>query len=225
MSENPPRRRVRSYHALLHDVVAAVCHDLRGPLNAMLGWTTILRRTAPATMTRGFDVIERNVRLQAWMLDDVPELLRLLSDARPHRPEPTEVEGLVRTVVGEVQQGMRCEVTLTTGGSLPRTMEVDRAALRTALRAVLTHLGRTADAKPSVDLTSLDEHIELRLTEPRRGEFPFDDLAAFVAGDDVTGRFSRGAGLALLAAHAVVDAHGGAVVAAPEGLTLRIPAR
>lgn len=47
-------------------------HDLRTPLNVILGWATMLRRPAvtPEHISEGLTVIERNVRVQVQLLDN-----------------------------------------------------------------------------------------------------------------------------------------------------------
>jgi CheY-like chemotaxis protein len=52
--------------------VSAVSHELRAPLNAILGWVSILRQDqGPRTIARGLDVIYRNCRRQSQMIEDL----------------------------------------------------------------------------------------------------------------------------------------------------------
>ena len=46
-------------------------HDLRAPLNAITGWTHVLRleTSAPSTVARAVDVFERNARTLARIID------------------------------------------------------------------------------------------------------------------------------------------------------------
>lgn len=56
-----------------------ICHDLRTPLNTILGWTYVLRNSNPSkeSLTEGLEAIERNAQEQAKMID---EFLRSLSE-------------------------------------------------------------------------------------------------------------------------------------------------
>jgi signal transduction histidine kinase len=55
------------------ELLAAVSHELRNPLNAILGWATILTRRSdlPEQVMLALQAIERNSRLQARMIADV----------------------------------------------------------------------------------------------------------------------------------------------------------
>lgn len=56
-----------------------VSHELRTPLNAILGFTVMLRRSAPAEIDRTLGVIERNARAQARIIEDVLDVSRIVS--------------------------------------------------------------------------------------------------------------------------------------------------
>ena len=51
---------------------AVLSHELRTPLTPMLAWTQVLRREAESErMRHAADVIDRNARLQARLVDDL----------------------------------------------------------------------------------------------------------------------------------------------------------
>jgi len=56
-----------------------ICHDLRTPLNTILGWTYVLRNSNPSkeSLIEGLEAIERNARDQAKIIE---EFLRSLSE-------------------------------------------------------------------------------------------------------------------------------------------------
>jgi signal transduction histidine kinase len=55
------------------ELLATLSHELRNPLNAILGWATVLARRSdlPEPVTQGLQAIERNSRLQARMISDL----------------------------------------------------------------------------------------------------------------------------------------------------------
>jgi PAS domain S-box-containing protein len=61
--------------------LATLSHELRSPLNVMLGWTQMLRsgRMSTDAASRGFDVLERSVRLQAKLIEDLLDVSRILA--------------------------------------------------------------------------------------------------------------------------------------------------
>ena len=67
------RRDVDGLDGRLSEILGALSHELRNPLNAILGWATILTRRGdlPEPVMHGLQAIERNSRLQAKMIADV----------------------------------------------------------------------------------------------------------------------------------------------------------
>src|ERR1044071_4232340 len=53
------------------EFLSTVSHEIRNPLNAVLGWTRILsdrKDVDPTMLTRALEVIDRNARAQARMI-------------------------------------------------------------------------------------------------------------------------------------------------------------
>ena len=94
----------RQLGAGIGQFLAALSHDLRTPLTAMLGWITLLRHhdLSAAQVRRGLDVLDRNTRLQARLLDDLLELTPLRSDAAPLDRRPVDMVAVVRDTVTSV---------------------------------------------------------------------------------------------------------------------------
>jgi signal transduction histidine kinase len=63
------------------DFLGTVSHELRSSLHVMLGWIQVLQQGAPdpELTTRGLKVLERNVALQAKLIEDLMDLSRIIS--------------------------------------------------------------------------------------------------------------------------------------------------
>lgn len=63
------------------EFLALVSHELRGPLNAILGWVTLLRTDLadPAQRERALATVERNARAQSRLVEDLLDMSRVLS--------------------------------------------------------------------------------------------------------------------------------------------------
>jgi len=63
------------------DVLATVSHELRTPLNAILGWAHMLRNGRPdeETARRAIETIERNAKSQAQLVEDIPDVSRMIT--------------------------------------------------------------------------------------------------------------------------------------------------
>jgi signal transduction histidine kinase/ActR/RegA family two-component response regulator len=61
--------------------LATLSHEVRTPLNAILGWASILRggHRSDADVEEGMEVIERNCHAQAKLIDDLLDISRIVS--------------------------------------------------------------------------------------------------------------------------------------------------
>ena len=72
-SERAARTEAERSNQLKDEFLATLSHELRNPLNAMLGWATVLKRknVTPAMLEQGLDAIERNSRVQSHLIEDL----------------------------------------------------------------------------------------------------------------------------------------------------------
>jgi PAS domain S-box-containing protein len=72
-SERAARAEAERGNRLREEFLATLSHELRNPLNAILGWATVLNRQPglPESVTEGLRAIERNSRIQARMISDL----------------------------------------------------------------------------------------------------------------------------------------------------------
>jgi signal transduction histidine kinase len=63
------------------EFLANLSHEIRTPLNAILGWAQILKpgETSDAELAEGLEVIARNARMQAKLIDDLLDMSRITS--------------------------------------------------------------------------------------------------------------------------------------------------
>jgi PAS domain S-box-containing protein len=86
----------RANHAK-DEFLAVLSHELRSPLNAMLGWVHVLARAVPAdpVVTRAVATLERNIWTQSQVVSDLLDLSRIASGKMQLDFERVDLCGLV----------------------------------------------------------------------------------------------------------------------------------
>jgi signal transduction histidine kinase len=76
------------------EFITTISHELRGPLNAILGWTQVLepRRDLPADVHAALGVIRRNAIRQRQLLDDLVDMSRVVGGALRVDPRPVRIQ-------------------------------------------------------------------------------------------------------------------------------------
>ncbi|MFN6537190.1 MAG: PAS domain S-box protein [Nostoc sp. EkiNYC01] len=78
--EQAARAQAEAANRTKDEFVAMVSHDLRSPLNAILGWVQLLRtrKFDEANFAKALETIERNARSQEKLLEDLLNMSRIL---------------------------------------------------------------------------------------------------------------------------------------------------
>src|SRR5262249_27309986 len=87
------------------DFLAVLSHDLRTPLNSMLGWVRLLRagRLDATATARAFDTLERNVSQQSRLISDLLDASRIVFDRLELSVERVDLPMLIAGVVESVR--------------------------------------------------------------------------------------------------------------------------
>ena len=205
--------------------LATLSHELRSPLNVMLGWTQMLRSgdMSPEAIARGFDVLERSVRLQAKLIDDLLDVSRII--AGKLRIEKTRID--LASVAGAVVdaarlparvKGLELSASIEPGlfleGDSQRIQQVISNLLNNALKFTPEH------GSIHVAVERIDGSARIAVQDSGIGMSPtlltrvFD---RFQQGDASTTRTHGGLGLGLAIVKHLVERHGGQIVASSAG--------
>lgn len=90
---------------LKDEFLAIVSHELRTPLNPILGWSQLLAsgRLDLDKTTQGIEIIERNARLQAQLIDDLLDVSRILRGKLDLQVTPLNPEAIIKSALATVQ--------------------------------------------------------------------------------------------------------------------------
>jgi signal transduction histidine kinase/CheY-like chemotaxis protein len=94
-------RNAREANRLKDEFLAILSHELRNPLNSMLGWARLLRmgELDEETRQRALDVIERNIKSQAKLIDDLLDLSQISSGRIRLEVAPVNLDAVIEGVV------------------------------------------------------------------------------------------------------------------------------
>lgn len=208
------------------DFLAIMSHELRTPLNAIAGWSSLLRNKSLVAerLNDALDTIDRNVRAQARLIDDLLDVSRIISGKLHLSLEPTDMAEVVRAAVEAVkatadakQIAIRADVSVTapaTWGDASRLQQVVWNLLVNALK--FTPSGGTVE----VLLRAIENGLELTIRDDGQGiaaEALPQIFDRFKQAESSPARSHGGLGLGLAIARHVVELHGGRVSAESPG--------
>ncbi|MBD2384970.1 PAS domain S-box protein [Cylindrospermum sp. FACHB-282] len=72
--------QMRQANRMKDEFLAILSHELRSPLNAILGWAQLLRtrKFGEAQTAKGLETIERNARVQTQLIEDLLDISRMI---------------------------------------------------------------------------------------------------------------------------------------------------
>ncbi|HXG67034.1 MAG TPA: ATP-binding protein, partial [Blastocatellia bacterium] len=87
------------------EFLATVSHELRTPLTPMLGWAQMLRgrKVDEDTLDYALEAIERNVKSQAQLIDDILDVSRIVTGKLRLDVRPVALSQVVRTALDMVR--------------------------------------------------------------------------------------------------------------------------
>jgi signal transduction histidine kinase len=209
------------------EFLATLSHELRTPLTAMLGWVRMLQSGTldAATSARALQVIDRNTKLQAQLIDDLLDVSRIVTGKLSLELKAVDVGAVVEAALDAVAPG-----ALAKSVALERRIDpaagpawADPHRLQQVVWNLLSNAIKFTDAEGRVTVTvdREDPHVVVRVADTGQGiapeflPFMFD---RFRQADSTTTRAHGGLGLGLAIVHHLVTLHRGTVTAASDGM-------
>jgi two-component system CheB/CheR fusion protein len=202
------------------DVLSILSHELRTPLTSILGWARILRGRPhdAAAAARGLEVIERNARAQAEIVDALLDASRIATEGLHVTLEPVSLDGIAEQVILAIRQGAEArhvELSWARPGE-PLVIPGDAGRLTQILGNVVSNAIKFTPPGGHVGVACArtPERAEVRVHDTGRGIAPaylprvFD---CFSQQDTSVTRTHGGLGLGLSVARHLVERHGGEI--------------
>mgnify|MGYP000070026994 CR=1 FL=1 len=223
-AEKQARQQSERAALAMDHFVTAVSHELRSPLNAILSWASLLRRSPDAAgVNRAAEVIDRNTRQLSHMVDDLLDGGAIATGKLSVKLEPVDVGALAGNVIEDMRMNAEAKgLRLVVDDLASCTVLGDVARLRQVLWNVLSNAMKFTPAGGEVRLAvrAQGAEVEVEVRDSGRGIEPqaleriFDRFQQY--DNPGPGRVG-GLGLGLWLVKNLVDLHHGSVGAHSEG--------
>ncbi|MEA5452665.1 PAS domain S-box protein [Leptolyngbya sp. CCNP1308] len=236
--ERVAREAAETANRIKDEFLAVLSHELRSPLNPILGWARLLRtgQLNEAKVEYALETIERNAKLQAQLIDDLLDVSRILRGKLVLNSLPISLTMIIQealetvSAIGEAK-GVQLDTELDRS---PSKVLGDPNRLKQVVWNLLSNAVKFTPqgGHVTVRLDYGDSWAQIQVSDTGKGiapEFLPHVFDRFRQADSTTTRDFGGLGLGLAIAHQIVDLHHGTIQAASPGenqgatFTVRFP--
>jgi PAS domain S-box-containing protein len=225
-SERAARSEAERLGHMKDEFLATLSHELRTPLNAIQGWATLLRQPGVSheDQVRGLETIERNVRAQSQIINDLLDMSRIISGKVHLEVQPLQLHEVIESAIDAVRQSAVAK-RIRINSLLDSRIGVVRGdpnRLQQVLWNLLTNAVKftPAGGRVQVVLERVNSHVEIVVEDTGigvRAEFLPYVFDRFRQADSTTTRQYGGLGLGLSIVKHLVELHGGSVRVKSQG--------
>jgi PAS domain S-box-containing protein len=217
---------VRAANRAKDEFLATLSHELRTPINAIMGWAQMLQHgiVDPARSAHAVDAIVRNAAAQGRLIEDLLDLSRIISGKLRLDVELVDLSSIVSAAVATIEPGaqakdVRVHTVIDEGSG---RVYGDRQRLQQAVWNLLSNAVKFTPrgGRIQIHLLRVNSHLQIVVSDTGEGIPPevlpyvFD---RFRQGDSTSTRQHSGLGLGLAIVRHIVELHGGTVEAESEG--------
>jgi PAS domain S-box-containing protein len=226
-SERAARTEAERSNRLKDEFLATLSHELRNPLNAMLGWASVLKRknVTPAMLEQGLDAIERNSRVQSHLIEDLLDFagirfgkMRIDVDAIPPGRAVTSAAEVVQAQANSKGVELHLHISDHDAHVIADESRLQQVVWNLLSNAIkFTPTGGRIDVEASI----VEGQYEIAVHDTGRGisaEFLPQIFERFSQQESGTGKSFAGLGIGLTIVKHLVDIHHGSIDVASGGV-------
>jgi signal transduction histidine kinase/ActR/RegA family two-component response regulator len=232
------RQTAEAHNRAKDEFLSVVSHELRGPLNSILGYTRLTRANPhnAELVARYAEIIERNAKTQQQMTEDLLDTARIISGKLKLEPAPADLRLVLEdalTVVQLAAEAKQIELAASLGDE-PVEIVGDAMRLQQVVWNLLQNAIKFTPAAGRVELRLERDDKQARIVVSDTGkgiepEFLPHIFDRFSQSDMSQTRRHGGLGLGLALVKQLVELHGGTIEAASAGagatFTVTLPLR
>lgn len=239
-SEQEARDAAEKANQLKDEFLATLSHELRNPLNVILGYSELLLRMPEigqsAKLTQMAEALRRNAQSQSQLINDLLDLSRLQRGKISLNQEPVSLAAIIDSAVDTVRTDASAKgvtINLNVSDQL-LLVDGDRLRLQQIAWNVLNNAVKFTPEGGRIDisLSSKNDHAVVVVTDTGQGIDPVflpHVFEMFRQADSSNSRRHGGLGIGLALVRQLVQLHGGTISAESEGpnkgsrFTVRLP--
>jgi two-component system CheB/CheR fusion protein len=223
--EQSARQQAETANKAKDEFLSNLSHELRNPLNTMLGWSELLcTRTTldQAFLTRGLEVIKRSAQAQAQLIEDMLDVSRITSGKLNLKIQPHDLGLIVQAALDIVQLSASAKNIQIVSSLSPVTIVGDADRLQQVLWNLLSNAIKFTPPGGQVEITLKEVGHSAQIQVSDTGPGIEADLLPYIfdrfcQGDSSTTKAVAGLGLGLSIVRHLVELHGGTVQAESPG--------
>lgn len=202
------------------EFLATLSHEMRTPLNAVIGWTQILRSRGmdPERTARALEVIDRNARAQGRLIDDMLDTARIMSGKLRLESQPVDLARVALAAVDVVSPTAAAKNVLLMSNLEQAVMPIvgDPDRLQQIVWNLLANAIKftPGGGRVTIGITQENATVTLSVADSGEGispEFLPHLFERFQQADPSANRRNAGLGLGLSLVRQLVELHGGRI--------------
>ncbi|MDZ8096952.1 MULTISPECIES: YlcI/YnfO family protein [unclassified Nostoc] len=224
--EQAAREAADRANRIKDEFLAVLSHELRSPLNPILGWTQLLQngKLSEARRAEALKIIERNANLQTQLIEDLLDISRIMQGKLNLTAAPVSLTFVISAAVETVRlaaEAKNIAIALDLDSEIA-LISGDVARLQQVMWNLLTNAVKFTpnSGQVTIKLRQLDGLAQIRVIDTGKGinpQFLPHVFEYFRQEDGSTTRKFGGLGLGLAIVRQIVEMHGGTVTAESPG--------
>ena len=225
--EQVARAEAETANRIKDEFLAVLSHELRSPLNPILGWSKLLLtgKLDATKTTQALQTIERNAKLQAQLIEDLLDVSRILRGKLSFNMDPVNLASTISAAIETVQlaaQAKSIQIQTVLDPDIGQVLG-DSARLQQVIWNLLTNAVKftLSGGRVEIRLQRVGSLAQITVSDTGKGiepDFLPHVFEYFRQEDGATTRKFGGLGLGLAIVRHLVELHGGTVRAESAGV-------